>query len=145
MLRSAVAAADMCVHAGAHARNYGKRRAFAGETASQEARGVVTRRAPGKGKSSVSIFFSCRLTRGERPERHAVVGREERHARDVDDENIYILYKVDVILQCYTQFGRRVSRIVARFVLFSRLHTAREDVVNWKKNRERLWKIAAIK
>lgn len=99
MLRSAVAAADMCVHAGAHARNYGKRRAFAGETASQEAHGVVTRRpATGKGKSSVSIFFSCRITR-RRPERHVVIGREEARG-DVDDVKIYTLYiyKVDVIL-----------------------------------------------
>lgn len=43
MLRSAVAAADIYVRTRARARNHGKRRAFAGETAFQEAHGVVTR------------------------------------------------------------------------------------------------------
>lgn len=63
MLRSAVAAADMCVHAGAHARNYGKRRAFAGETASQEAHGVVTRRlASGLGKREIIRLHFLQLS-----------------------------------------------------------------------------------
>lgn len=108
-----MAAADMCVHAGAHARNHGKRRAFTRETASLRKPTVLSRdglrRALGKGKSSVSIFFSCRITR-RRLERHAAIGREERHAGMWTVEiHIYLAQYIDVILQCCTPESRRYA------------------------------------
>lgn len=94
MLRSAVAAADMCVDA--RARNHGKRRAFAPgkprlrkpTVLSRDARRLRARVEPTrKGKSSVSIFFSCRGSRGDvsNASNAGWGGRYTR--RDVDGED----------------------------------------------------------
>lgn len=88
-----------CVHA--RARNHGKRRAFAGETAFQEAHGVVTRRVVlGLGRREIIRLHFLQLSD------HAATFRTPR--RDVNrsacgnEDGKYSIYKVDVILQSCT-------------------------------------------
>jgi len=108
MLRSAVAAADMCVHAGAHARNHGKRRAFTRETASLRKPTVLSRDGlrdgPQEKGNHPSPFSSAVGSRGDVPNVTLCdkAWRKTLRGMWTVEIHIHLTQYLNVILQCCT-------------------------------------------